>query len=148
MKLMEQIFKIGSVYSWDEVSEIHKSRNGIYQRNGELVSLLTDFGKINPCYPDWTGETADEIFYTGAGRRGDQKLDIWNRAMLAAIESKNKFPLFCKLKVNQWKFMGFWQITNGEYIFDDFRERMVWKFRLKRENCARGNKKSRSIIRE
>lgn len=145
---MEQIFKIGEVYSWDEVSEIHKSRNGIYQRNGELVSLLTDFGKINPCYPDFTGENADEIFYTGAGRRGDQKLDIWNKAMLSAIESKNKFPLFCKLKVNQWKFMGFWRITNGEYIFDDFRERMVWKFRLKRENTASGNKKLRSNIRE
>ncbi|HRH46941.1 MAG TPA: hypothetical protein PKY82_35165 [Pyrinomonadaceae bacterium] len=145
---MEENFKIGNVYSWDEVSEIHKSRNGIYQRNGELVSLLTDFGKINPCYPDFTGENADEIFYTGAGRRGDQKLDIWNKAMLSAIESKNKYPLFCKLKVNQWKFMGFWQITNGEYIFDDFRERMVWKFRLKRENTASRNKKSRSNIRE
>lgn len=129
-------FKIGEIYSWDAVSEIHKSRNGIYQRDGELVSLLTDFGKINPCYPDFTGETADEIFYTGAGRRGDQKLDIWNKAMLAAIGSKDKFPLFCKLKVNQWKFMGFWQITKGEYIFDDIRQRMVWKFRLKKKLSA------------
>ena len=131
-QLILQNIEIGDVISWDKVSEIHKIRNGIYQRNGVLVSLLTDFGKINPCYPDFTGESADEIFYTGAGRRGDQKLDIWNRAMLEAIETRKKVPLFCKLKVNQWKFMGFWQVANGEYIFDDFRERMVWKFRLKR----------------
>lgn len=124
--------EIGEVLPWDKVSEIHKTRNGIYQQNGTLTSLLTDFGKINPCYPDFTGETADEIFYTGAGRRGDQKLDIWNRAMLSAIASKNKVPLFCKLKVNQWQFMGFWRVMKGEYIFDGFRERMVWKFRLKR----------------
>lgn len=127
-----QNIEIGDVLPWDKVSEIHKTRNGIYQQNGTLISLLTDFGKINPCYPDFTGETTDEIFYTGAGRRGDQKLDIWNSAMLSAIDTKNKVPLFCKLKVNQWQFMGFWRVMKGEYIFDDFRERMVWKFRLKR----------------
>lgn len=125
--------EIGDVLPWDKVSQIHKTRNGIYQQNGKLISLLTDFGKINPCYPDFTGETADEIFYTGAGRRGDQKLDIWNRAMLSAIDSKNRAPLFCKLKVNQWQFMGFWRVMKGEYIFDNFRERMVWKFRLRRK---------------
>jgi hypothetical protein len=138
--------KIGEILPWDKVSEIHKTRNGIYQKDGALISLLTDFGKINPCYPDFTGETANEIFYTGAGRRGDQKLDIWNKAMLAAIDSEEKVPLFCKLKINQWQFMGFWRVKNGEYIFDDLRERMVWKFRLKRS--ARQVESSRSIIRE
>jgi hypothetical protein len=128
--------EIGEVLLWDKVSEIHKTRHGIYQQNGKLISLLTDFGKINPCYPDFTGNSADEIFYTGAGRRGDQKLDIWNQAMLSAIEAKLKVPLFCKLKVNKWQFTGFWRVSEGEYIFDDFRERMIWKFRLKRENSA------------
>lgn len=131
-----QNVEIDEVLPWDKVSEIHKTRNGIYQQSGKLISLLTDFGKINPCYPDFTGNSADEIFYTGAGRRGDQKLDIWNKAMLSAIDAKVKVPLFCKLKVNQWQFMGFWQVMKGEYIFDDFRERMVWKFRLKRVNSA------------
>lgn len=140
--------EIGDVLPWDKVSEIHKTRHGIYQQNGKLISLLTDFGKINPCYPDFTGESADEIFYTGAGRRGDQKLDIWNKAMLEAIESRNRVPLFCKLKVNQWKFMGLWRVMKGEYIFDNFRERMVWKFRLKRVDFASKDKNSRSIIRE
>ncbi len=139
--------EIGELLSWDEVSEIHPTRHGIYQQAGKLISLLTDFGKINPCYPDFTGQTMDEIFYTGAGRRGDQKLDVWNRAMLSAIESKVKVPLFCKLKVNQWQFMGFWKVANAEYIFDDFRERMVWKFSLKGENFASKNKNSRSNIR-
>ena len=84
---------IGKIFSWDAVSEIHKIRNGIYQRKGKLVSLLTDFGKINPCYPDFHGATPDTIFYTGAGRRGDQKLDSFNRAMFNAIESNHSVPL-------------------------------------------------------
>jgi len=129
---MAQDFKIGEVVSWRAVSEIHKTRHGIYQRNGQLVSLLTDFGKINPCYPDFTGETSDEIFYTGAGRRGDQKLDVWNQALLKAIDSQMNVPLFCKLKVGQWQFLGFWQVERAEYIFDKISDRMVWKFRLKR----------------
>lgn len=131
MTLLQNV-KIGEILPWDKVSEIHKTRHGIYQKDGVLVSLLTDFGKINPCYPDFTGDTADEIFYTGAGRRGDQKPDVWNKAMLEAIETEMQVPLFCKLKVNQWQFLGFWQVMKAEYIFDNFRERMVWKFRLKR----------------
>jgi hypothetical protein len=128
-----QTAEIGEIFAWKEVSEIHQSRRGIYQRKGKLISLLTDFGKINPCYPDFTGATADEIFYTGAGRRGDQKLDIWNQALLKAIENRVKVPLFCKLKVGRWQFLGFWQVTNAEYIFDQISDRMVWKFRLKRD---------------
>lgn len=135
-QLILQNVEIGEILPWDKVSEIHKTRNGIYQQKGKLISLLTDFGKINPCYPDFTGNTADEIYYTGAGRRGDQKLDVWNKAMLDAIELEVTVPLFCKLKVNQWQFMGFWRVMKGEYIFDDFRERMVWKFRLKRVTSA------------
>ncbi|MCU0238460.1 MAG: hypothetical protein MUC29_03385 [Pyrinomonadaceae bacterium] len=125
-------FQINQILTWNDVSEIHKSRNGIYQKNGKLISLLTDFGKLTPYYPDFTGETEDEIFYTGAGRRGDQKLDIWNRALIDAVDSKKKFPLFCKLKVGVWKFLGYWKITQAEYIFDEKTNRMVWKFQLKK----------------
>ena len=129
---MEQNFIINQVYSWNEVSEIHKSRHGIYQRNGKLISLLTDFGKINPCYPDFTGETADEIFYTGAGRRGDQKLDVWNQAMTGALKNETTVPLFCKLKVGQWQFLGLWQVTSANYVFEENSQRMIWRFILKR----------------
>jgi hypothetical protein len=125
-------FQVNQILTWNDVSEIHKSRNGIYQKQGKLISLLTDFGKLTPYYPDFTGETADEIFYTGAGRRGDQKLDIWNRALIDAVDSKEKFPLFCKLKVGVWKFLGYWKITKAEYIFDEKTNRMVWKFQLKK----------------
>lgn len=123
---------IGKIYSWDEVSEIHKVRNGIYQRNGKLISLLTDFGKINPCYPDFEGETPDTIFYTGAGRRGDQKLDVFNKAMHDAVKTQIKVPLFCKIDVNKWEFMGFWQVIDAEYIFEEKNKRNVWSFVLKR----------------
>ena len=124
---------VGKVFSWDAVSETHKIRNGIYQQKGRLISLLTDFGKINPCYPDIHGASRDTIFYTGAGRHGDQKLDSFNRAMFNAIESKHAVPLFNKIKVGQWQFMGFWRVSEGKYIFDEAQNRMIWKFTLERD---------------
>jgi len=128
---------IGKIFSWDEVSEVHRSRNGIYQQNGQLISLLTDFGKINQCYPDFHGDTQNTIFYTGAGRRGDQKLDVWNKALFDAIKLKTKVPLFNKLKVGAWQFLGFWSVTEGKYIFDETHKRMIWKFKLERQKPAR-----------
>jgi hypothetical protein len=124
--------KAGDVFSWHEVSEIHRIRNGIYQRGGRLISLLTDFGKINPCYPDFHGDSPDTIFYNGAGRRGDQRLDSFNRAMFNAIESKHAVPLFNKLAVGRWQFLGFWKISAGKYIFDQRQDRMLWLFTLQR----------------
>lgn len=123
----------GTILTWNEVGEIHRVRNGIYQREEKLVSLLTDFGKINLCYPDFTGENKNEIFYTGAGRRGDQKLDARNRALLNAVESGHGVPLFNKLAVGRWEFLGFWKVLEGRYIFDEKNERMIWQFRLKRD---------------
>ncbi len=120
----------GDILSWQEVSNIHKVSVGIYQKNGHLISLLTDFGEINACYPDRFGETSNEIFYTGAGRRGNQKLDCFNRAILNAIDSGHAVPLFRKLAVGRWKFMGFWRVVEGKYIFDEAQNRMVWKFKL------------------
>lgn len=124
----------GDIFSWSEISEIHRVRNGIYQRTGNLISLLTDFGKINPCYPDFSGETDDTIFYTGAGRRGDQKLDSPNGAMFNAIKTKHAVPLFNKLAVGRWQFLGFWTVTEGVYIFDEFQKRMIWRFTIERKN--------------
>mgnify|MGYP000105990233 CR=1 FL=1 len=123
----------GDIFSWDEVGEIHRIRNGIYQRGGRLVSLLTDFGLINPCYPDRrVADSPDTIFYTGAGRRGDQKLDSFNRAMFDAIETAHYVPLFNKLAVGRWQFTGFWRVAAGEYVFDEKQKRMVWRFTLER----------------
>lgn len=122
----------GDVVSWLKVSEVHKTRNGIYHRDGKLASLLTDFGKINPCYPDFHGDSRDVINYTGAGRRGDQKLDTYNRALLDAIDSGHAVPLFNKLRVGHWEFLGFWRVVGSEYVFDDSRERMIWRFKLER----------------
>ncbi len=123
---------IGKTYTWNEVKKIHKIRNGIYQKDGKLISLLTDFGKINLCYPDFESDNSNTIFYTGAGRRGDQKLDIFNQALHNAIKTHVKVPLFCKLKVNQWKFMGFWQVIDAEYVFEEKSKRNVWSFVLKK----------------
>jgi 5-methylcytosine-specific restriction protein A len=124
----------GSTLSWADVSKIHQIRNGIYQRNGRLISLLTDFGRINPCYPDVHGQTADTIFYTGNGRRGDQKLDMQNRALLDAITSGVSVPLFNKHAPGKWEFMGYWKVLDGRYIFDEKQERMVWRFTLQKSS--------------
>lgn len=132
MKLFLDPAEPGEIFSWNEIGEIHKIRNGIYQRGGHLISLLTDFGKINPCYPDFHGETQDTIFYTGAGRRGDQRLDSFNQAMFNAIETKHSVPLFNKLSVGRWQFTGFWRIAAGEYVYDENQDRMIWKFTLRR----------------
>lgn len=129
-----ELSDVGQTFSWNEVSEIHRSRNGIYQSHGKLVSLLTDFGKINPCYPDFHGDTTDVIHYTGSGRRGNQKLDAANRALLDAIENKVSVPLFNKLAPGRWEYLGNWQVSEGVYIFDENTSRMVWKFALHKVN--------------
>lgn len=121
----------GRIFTWNDVSEIHRSRNGIYQSHGRLVSLLTDFGRINPCYPDFHGTTNDIFHYTGSGRRGNQKLDAANRALLDAVDSGVTAPLFNKLGVNRWEYLGLWQVISGQYIYDESSDRMVWKFMLK-----------------
>ncbi len=121
------------MYSWTDVSRTHKIRNGIYQRNGRLISLLTDFGRINPCYPDFHGETSDTISYTGSGRRGDQKLDARNRALLDAVDTEISVPLFNKLAPGKWEFLGFWRVTEGRYVLEENQSRMVWKFTLNKD---------------
>ena len=123
-------FTEGDIISWTQVSDVHKTRNGIYQRNGRLISLLTDFGRINPCYPDTHGNTSDTIFYTGNGRRGDQKPDMQNMALLDAVTTGVSVPLFNKLWPGKWQFMGYWQVGDGSYVFDEQQERMVWRFTL------------------
>ncbi|HEX8748275.1 MAG TPA: hypothetical protein VF717_13960 [Pyrinomonadaceae bacterium] len=122
----------GAVLSWAEVSRTHRIQNGVYQRNGRLISLLTDFGRINPCYPDSRNAAGDTISYTGAGRRGDQPLSPANRALLAAIESAHAVPLFNKLSVGRWQHMGYWRVTAAEHLFDEKEGRMLWRFTLRK----------------
>ncbi len=123
----------GQILSWSEVNRTHRIQNGVYQRRGRLISLLTDFGRINPCYPDKQNECGDTISYTGEGRRGDQILSPGNAALLAAIESGHSVPLFNKLAVGRWQHMGYWRVTKAEHRFDEKERRMLWLFTLKRD---------------
>ena len=120
------------ILSWAEVNLTHRYRTAS-QRGGRLVSLLTDFGRINPCYPDRQAESLDTIYYTGEGRRGDQTLSPGNRALFAAIESGHCVPLFNKLAVGRWQHMGFWRVHAGSHIFDEEENRMLWLFTLKKD---------------
>ena len=70
------------------------------------------------------------IHYTGYGRRGDQKLDATNRALLNSVGSEDAVPLFNKLGTGRWEFLGFWKVAEGQYIFDEKQNRMLWKFTL------------------
>lgn len=128
----------GSILSWAEVNRTHRIQNGVYQREGRLISLLTDFGRINPCYPDEQNERGDAISYTGEGRRGDQHLSPGNRALLAAIESGHAVPLFNKLSTGRWQHMGYWKVTAAEHRFDQKERRMLWLFTLKKVQKAEG----------
>lgn len=121
----------GDIFTWSEISAVHRVRNGIYQRNGRLISLLTDFGRINPCYPDFHGNTREVIHYTGYGRRGNQKLDASNQALHNAIGTDRAVPLFNKLAPGRWEFLGYWTVFDGQYVFDEKQNRMLWKFTLK-----------------
>jgi hypothetical protein len=121
------------ILTWAEVQLTHRIRNGVYQREGRLVSLLTDFGRINPCYPDTqTDASGLRIHYTGAGRRGDQHLTPANRALLAAIESGHAVPLFNKLAVGRWRHMGYWRVTEAAHQYDPQEDRMLWRFTLEK----------------
>ena len=122
----------GEILSWAEVNRTHRIQNGVYQRKGKLISLLTDFGRINPCYPDRHAGDADTIHYTGEGRRGDQHLSPGNRALLAAIESGHAVPLFNKLAVGQWQHAGYWRVVTAQHIYDEHEKRMLWQFTLKK----------------
>jgi hypothetical protein len=119
------------ILTWAEVSRTHRVRHGVYQRDGRLVSLLTDFGRLNPCYPD---EAADEetINYVGNGRHGDQRLTPPNLALLDAVRTGHAVPLFNKLGVGRWQHMGFWRVADAEHRYDDSERRMLWRFTLKR----------------
>jgi hypothetical protein len=119
------------ILTWAEVRRTHRIQNGVYQRNGRLVSLLTDFGRINPCYPDTPADASGRrIHYTGAGRRGDQRLTPANRALLAAIESGHAVPLFNKLAVGRWRHMGYWRVSAAVHEYDAQEDRMLWRFTL------------------
>jgi len=133
----------GDILSWAEVQRTHRIRHGVYQRDGRLVSLLTDFGRINPCYPDrHVGDDAGVIEYTGQGRRGDQQLTPANRALLAAIESGHAVPLFNKLAVGRWQHMGYWRVTAARHAFAAAENRMLWRFTLKRVQSPKSNVQS------
>ncbi len=120
------------VLTWEEVSRTHRVRNGVYHRGERLVSLLTDFGRINPCYPDARSADGETIVYTGEGRHGDQHLSPGNRALLAAIESGHVVPLFNKLSAGRWQLTGRWRVASAEHRFDEAEARMLWRFTLKK----------------
>lgn len=121
----------GEVLTWAEVSRTHRTRLGVYQKDGRLVSLLTDFGRLNPCYPDAAADE-DTILYVGHGRRGDQHLTPPNRALLDAVRTGHAVPLFNKLGVGRWQHMGFWRVADAEHRYDEAERRMLWRFTLKR----------------
>ncbi|HEY0320804.1 MAG TPA: hypothetical protein VGC66_07625 [Pyrinomonadaceae bacterium] len=127
----------GAILSWAEVNRTHRIQNGVYQKDGRLISLLTDFGRINPCYPDRRNEQGDTISYTGAGRRGDQHLSPANRALLSAIDTGHAVPLFNKLAVGRWQHMGCWRVTAAEHRFDEKENRMLWLFTLKKVTATK-----------
>jgi len=125
------------VLTWEEVNRTHRVRNGVYHRGGRLVSLLTDFGRINPCYPDALSADGGSIVYTGEGRHGDQHLSPGNRALLSAVESGHAVPLFNKLGTGRWQLTGRWRVASAEHRFDETEQRMLWRFTLQKGSSSK-----------
>lgn len=120
--------------TWAEVHQTHRARHGVYQRANRLISLLTDLGQINACYPDrFADDSRRVMLYTGEGRRGDQALSPGNRALLAAVESCHAVPLFNKLSTGRWQHLGHWRVTHAEHRFDLSEKRMLWRFTLEKQ---------------
>ena len=130
------------VLTWEEVSRTHRVRNGVYHRGERLVSLLTDFGRINPCYPDALSADGASIVYTGEGRHGDQHLSPGNRALLSAVESGHAVPLFNKLGTGRWQLTGHWRVTSAEHRFDEQEQRMLWRFKLQKVSVSKSKVQS------
>ena len=130
------------VLTWEEVSRTHRVRNGVYHRGERLVSLLTDFGRLNPCYPDALSADGESIVYTGEGRHGDQHLSPGNRALLAAVESGHAVPLFNKLGTGRWQLTGHWRVASAEHRFDEQEQRMLWRFKLQKVSCSKSKVQS------
>ena len=128
---------LSDILTWEEVSRTHRVRNGVYHKGERLVSLLTDFGRINPCYPDALSDDGESIVYTGEGRHGDQHLSPGNRALLAAVESGHAVPLFNKLGTGRWQLTGHWRVASAEHRFDEHEQRMLWRFTLKRVSSSK-----------
>lgn len=122
--------------TWAEVKRQHPTRFGIYHREGRLVSLLTDLGTYNSCYPDAFDPAGATLDYTGEGRRGDQGLTPGNRALIDAVEAGHAVPVFLKLGVGRWRHTGFWRVTAAAHRFDDEQGRMLWRFTLARAGEA------------
>ena len=130
------------VLTWEEVSRTHRVRNGVYHRGERLVSLLTDFGRLNPCYPDALSADGESIVYTGEGRHGDQHLSPGNRALLAAVESGHAVPLFNKLGTGRWQLTGHWRVASAEHRFDEQEQRMLWRFKLQKVSVSKSKVQS------
>lgn len=126
-----------SILSWAEVKLQHPTRLGIYHRDGRLLSLLTDLGTYNSCYPDAIDHESATLAYTGEGRRGDQGLTPGNRALIDAIESAHAVPIFLKLGVGRWRHTGFWRVAEAAHRFDEEQNRMLWQFTLERVSGER-----------
>lgn len=120
------------VMSWVEVKLQHPTRLGIYHRDGRLLSLLTDLGTYNACYPDALDPAGATMSYTGEGRRGDQGLTPGNRALMDATKTAHSVPVFLKLAVGRWRHTGFWRVTEAAHRYDEEQRRMLWLFTLRR----------------
>ena len=75
----------------------------------------------------------------GSGRRGDQKFDAANQALMNAIKTGHSVPLFNKLAVNRWQLVGFFTIVDANYVHDERRSRMIWRFTLQRSQELEGH---------
>ena len=60
-------------------------------------------------------------------------------SQLNAIKTGHSVPLFNKLAVNRWQLVGFFTIVDANYVHDERRSRMIWRFTLQRSQELEGH---------
>lgn len=120
----ENLPAVGSLLSWQEVWPIHRSWRGIGTH-----SLLIDRGESgysNLFLPDGS------IEYPGEGRQDHQKATGGNLRLLKAVQEKQTFHLFCRIRPGQWRYEGTWWVVAWAYLWQPGEQRWQYRFTLTR----------------
>lgn len=87
------------ILSWSDVAKTHRTNAGISTKDGLVKSLLCNF-RTDQLYPNTIKN--GEINYCV----GPQTQTHGINALFGALEKGNAFPIFEKVAVNNWKYLG------------------------------------------
>ena len=124
---------------WYESKREVRSVYGEYRKGiligGIVPAIIFNYvGARRVHYGDRLDYRDGSIDYVGEGKRGDQKLNPRNKALVDASESQSRIRVFLDcgdlFKPKRLLFAGLWSVSKCEYSFDEDEQRKVFRFRL------------------